>query len=129
MCWSYFKFCQNHFGRDRNTISIFLHLKWLYHSIPEPPFRALVSYQIAQSHTEDFKMGYLLPEAFGNPADEIKQIDPDPIVPLRYSCACWIDHLYSSDHVSSVTYVKDFQDKIITGMFFGAELDVLTRSP
>ncbi|KIW10919.1 hypothetical protein PV08_10218 [Exophiala spinifera] len=33
--------------------------------------------------------------------DQVKQPDPDPLSPARYSCVYWIDHLLCCDHASN----------------------------
>jgi hypothetical protein len=44
----------------------------------------------------------------GLPIDQVKQPDPDPLLPTRYSCVYWIDHLLNCD--SSRNAEDDFKD-------------------
>ncbi|KAF1977466.1 HET-domain-containing protein [Bimuria novae-zelandiae CBS 107.79] len=49
--------------------------------------------------------------AFGYPAEQVKQPDPDPLAASRYSCIYWIDHLCDWNPSSSAKYKVDLQDR------------------
>lgn len=46
----------------------------------------------------------------GHLSEDIKQPNPDPLAASCYPCIYWVDHLYSSDPVSSALRLNDLQD-------------------
>jgi hypothetical protein len=56
-------------------------------------------------------------KAYGLSIDKIQPPVPDPLESSRYSCVYWIDHLYDSDLLSSMTYTEDLQDGGVVNMF------------
>lgn len=55
--------------------------------------------------------------AFGYPAEEVEQPDPDPLATSRYSCVYWVNHLYDSRPNSSASYAASLQDGGIVDLF------------
>ncbi|KAH7012389.1 vegetative incompatibility protein HET-E-1 [Macrophomina phaseolina] len=55
--------------------------------------------------------------AFGYPAEEVEQPDPDPLATSRYSCVYWVNHLYDSRPNSSASYAATLQDGGIVDLF------------
>ncbi|KAM0309460.1 hypothetical protein ACHAO8_009025 [Botrytis cinerea] len=43
----------------------------------------------------------------GFPIDKVKQLDPDPLAPIRYSCIYWIHHLRDGDPEQNREHVQD----------------------
>jgi hypothetical protein len=55
----------------------------------------------------------------GYPIEQVKQLDPDPLAAIRYSCIYWVNHLYDWNSTSYVNHRDDLQD--------GGMIDVFIR--
>ena len=55
--------------------------------------------------------------ALGYPIERVKQLDPDPLAVLRYSCIYWVDHLCDWNSNSCVNHKIDLQDGGMIDMF------------
>jgi len=51
-------------------------------------------------------------DAPGDPIDEVKQPDEDPLSPARYSCVYWIDHLLECDPTMNATNDLQFDESV-----------------
>ena len=51
-------------------------------------------------------------DAPGDPIDEVKQPDGDPLSPARYSCVYWIDHLLECDPTMNATNDLQFDGSV-----------------
>jgi hypothetical protein len=45
--------------------------------------------------------------------DEVRQLEPDPLAPARYSCFYWVDHLSDAISHKNSTLIDDLDDATV----------------